>query len=120
MNRNQKALKIGTILLVLLAAFYLVIRFPLFYMMGSYDWLRVMTLISAGFICLFTMQGNFFSAAAAAFGYIISYLLAYLFRTVSTDPGGGRITNTWFLWTVIQLVIVAVSILLSRIKIRRK
>ena len=120
MNRNQKALKIGTILLILLAVFYLIIRFALFSMLGSYDWVRIMTLISAGLICLFAIQGNFFSATATTFGYLISYLLAYLFHTVSTDPGGGRITNTWFLWSVIQLVIVVLSVLLSRIRIRRK
>ena len=118
MRKNN--LKIGSVLLILLAVFYLIIRFALFSMIGSYDWLRIMTLVSAGLICLFTVQQNYFSASVTSFGYLISYILAYYLHTESQDPGGGRMTNTWYLWTVIELLLVGISVLIHFLISKRK
>ncbi len=92
--------------LLILGAGFLVTRFLLFAWMGSYDWHRVMILLSSAIVCLFSVNGCELTASCIPFLYVASYVAAYYFHTDGYDPGGGATSNTWYLWTAIYAVSV--------------
>ena len=106
--------KTGARLLVLGAGFF-VIRFPLFSWISSYDWHRVMILLSSAMIALFSINGYELTANCLPLLYIASYVAAHYFRTDGYDPGGGAISNAWFLWTLFFVASAAPVYLIDRV-----
>ena len=112
MNR-QLVVRTGIRLLVLCVGF-LVTRFPLFSLIGSYDWLRVMMLLSGALICLFSLTGQELTANIIPLSYVVTYIAAHYLSTDGQDPGGARTNNAWLLWTVFHIAVTVVAYLLDR------
>ena len=110
---NRLIIKTGIRLLVLCIGF-IITRFPLFSLIGSYDWLRVMMLLSGALICLFSLAGRDLTANAVALSYAITYVAAHYFSTDSYDPGGGRLNNAWLLWPTFHMAATAIAYFLDR------
>ena len=93
---------------------FLITRFPLFALIGSYDWLRVMVLLSGAMICLFSLTGHDLTANIIPVSYTVTYIVAHYLSTDGYDPGGGRTNNAWFLWLIFHLTITAILYLIDR------
>ena len=117
---NRLIVKTGLRLLVLCIGF-LITRFPLFSLIGSYDWLRVMALLSGATICLFSLTGRELAANVAPLSYAVTYVAAHYLSTDGQDPGGARTNNAWLLWTVFHIAVTAAAYLLGRMfHVKRK
>ena len=112
---DEKLIQKAGIRLLVLGAGFLVTRFPLFSWIGSYDMHRIMILLSGAMVCLFSVNGCELTANCLPFLYITSYIAAYYFRTDGFDPGGGAISNAWYLWIVMFVLSVALVYLIDRV-----
>lgn len=43
-------------------------------------------------------------------GYLIGSILAMLFNTDATDPGGGATNNAWQIWTITMLTFILIGL----------
>ncbi len=100
--------------LLILGIGFLITRFMLFTWLGSYDWHRVMILLSSAMVCLFSINRHELTANCIPFLYVASYIAAYYFHTDGHDPGGGATSNTWYLWTLIYVVSVLLAYVADR------
>ncbi|HZK10108.1 MAG TPA: hypothetical protein VFD08_03460 [Clostridia bacterium] len=80
---------------------YLLVRYGLFFLHGMKDWPLVLGFF--GFLCLLLAlyKDKKKMQLLCLVGYSLSFFLAKLFSSTSYDQGGGRLDNTWIIWTVL-------------------
>ena len=100
--------------LLALGAGFLITRFPLFSWIGSYDWLRVMVLLSGATVCLFSLTGRELTANVVPLSFAVTYIAAHYLSTDGQDPGGARTNNAWLLWTAFHIAVMAATYLIDR------
>ena len=94
----------------LLAGSYLFIRFPLFPLHGMKDWPLVLLACGTAVIVIAEVLKCRYVPFFAALGYLAGFLAGYVGQSDSYDPGGGRLNNLWWIWTLVFLTVIAIGI----------
>ena len=114
-NKNVPICRFIIIEIIILAVSYLVVRYPLFKLHGSYDAPNLGLLpavIGVAATAVIKWPNSFLGTS---FGYLLSFAIAQIFQKEYIDPAhGNTLHNNWFeIWIITYSVIVTVSILLD-------
>ncbi len=110
----------GFMAFILLVSSYLVIRYPLFELHGMNQWPLLLFALSAAVSFLSISEGNNTVCVATMIGYAGGFAIARLLAVEGTDPGGGRTSNLWQIWTAVLVVAIVVGFIISIIKKKNK
>ena len=107
---------IGFFLLVLS---WLFIRYPLFSLHGMKDWPLVLLAFGTAVIVVSEIRKCRYVPLFTALGYLASFLAGYLLQQDSLDPGGGRLNNLWWIWTLVFLAVIVIGIVVEILQKRK-
>ena len=117
---NKKNLAIHITCLCLLCIWFVLCRYGLLSLHGMYDLPELLF-----YIGILVLGISFFAKARlvpvfTAFAYITGFVLGMLFRSEGTDPGGGRTSSLWLIWTGVYLFVIVAAVVGEWIAVRRK
>ena len=121
-DRYVPAYKYIGIEILILFISYLIVRFPLFRLHGSFD-APLLAMIPAVFGLMATMIIRWpYSFMGTAFGYLISFVTAQIFKKEYIDPGhGNTLHNNWFeIWIITYSIIIVICIIMDMISAGRQ
>ena len=104
---NRKGLLAEMVLLVLVS--YIGIRYLLFDLHGMKQWPLVLGILSLIVLAAAYLARAGWVLLGAGAGYPCGFLIGWLLCSESVDPGGGRTSNLWIIWTASLLAIIALS-----------
>lgn len=90
--------------------FYFLCRYPLFELHGMKAYLIYSANFVVAVILLSWLLGGRILPYAASLSYGIGFAVGLLLRQEGTDPGGGRTSNLWIIWSVVILICVVCGI----------
>lgn len=73
---------------------------PLYLFLFDLIIIGISFLVKARFVPIFT-----------SFSYMFGFMVGLIFQTEGVDPGGGRTSNFWIIWTVVVVCAVISSVL---------
>ena len=103
-----------SIFIIILIVAFISVRFGLFELYKSYDAPIIALLPAIAGIILTVMFNYQITMTGTSFGYIVSFILAQLFKTEYIDPKrGNALYSNWFvLWLVIYSGIIVVCFIM--------
>ncbi|MBR2801566.1 MAG: hypothetical protein IKE21_03075 [Erysipelotrichaceae bacterium] len=107
---------IGFFLLVLS---WLLIRYPLFSLHGMKDWPLVLLAFGTVVIVTASFLKCRYVPLFTALGYLAGFLAGYVGQSDSYDPGGGRLNNLWWIWTLVFLTVIVIGIVVEILQKRK-
>ncbi len=108
MKKSTRELAFCTSFLLL---FYLLIRYPLFFIHGMKDWPLFMFFLAALSMLVFWFMDKRKMIFPGALFYILSFIAARFFSSKSLDLGGGKLDSTWKLWLIFYLLALILYLL---------
>lgn len=108
---------IGCLLLLGLA--FWVSRYLLLDWHGMKQWPEVLAAVGTVAVLFSTLWDARIVSAAVPAGYLTGFLAGKLFFQYSLDPGGGRASNYWKIWTAVFAVCLLISVGVQIIERRR-
>lgn len=106
-----------SIILLILSTYLL--THPLFFLHGMKEWpmlLFAVSLAMIGISLVFDLEGL---PLFTALGYGIGFLAAFYLQSEGTDPGGGRTSDLWIIWTGVFLGFILAGVIFALIRKRR-
>ena len=105
---------IGIELLILIIS-YLIVRYPLFRLHGSYDAPKLALLPAVIGVMATVIIRWPFSFEGTSFGYLLSFAISQIFRKEYIDPArGDALYSNWFeIWMITYSAIVIICIVLD-------
>ena len=93
------------------AAAYYAIEYLFFDLHGMKDWPLVLFIITELIVMISAAAKKTRVPRCATLGYIVGFILGVKFEQISYDPGGGAMSNTWKIWTIVLIVSVLIGVL---------
>ena len=93
----------------LLVGEWLFCRYALFALHGMREWPAVLFGLGAVVMTVAFFARAKWTVRAAAGGYLPAALLGVMTFQEGVDPGGGRTSNLWIIWTVSYLVLMVLG-----------
>ena len=108
--------------LLLLIPSYLIVRFLLFRLHGSYDAPLIAAGVSAVGVVITYLTRKPFVFEGTIYGYLISFGISQIFKKEYIDPNhGNTMHNNWFeIWIITYAVIIAICVIMDAILIRNE
>ena len=111
-----------SIFIIILIVSFISVRFGLFELYKSYDAPIIALLPAIAGIILTVMFNCQITMTGTSFGYIVSFILAQLFKTEYIDPKrGNALYSNWFvLWLVIYSGIIVLCFIMDCYRNKKK
>jgi len=106
--------------LLVLAAAYCLLRYPLFYLHGMRQWPLALFVCALAVSCVAARFNCAAVSMLAAIGYVAGFGAGLLFRSYGTDAGGGSTDNLWLIWAAVMACFIVAGVLVSAIRVRRE
>lgn len=106
--------------LSLLLVSYLIIRYPLYEIHYMQDWSLFMFVFSLVLSLLAFLRHKYITMYISVFSYSLAFVLGQVFKKISYDPGGGKLSNSWIIWTLSILIITFISWIIEVIFLKNK
>lgn len=91
--------KVGIISLCVLLASYLLFRYPLFGLHGMKEFPLVLLAVGIAVIVYFgIVKGGRIAPLYTTVGYIVGFICGCLLERITSDPGGGQLSDFWKFW----------------------
>ena len=114
MNKRKYYLTYAIALSSMLICFYL-IRYPLFRLHGMDDWPKLLFYFGLIVIGISFITNSKYVSLSIPLGYVLGFIIGYLFNEDSYDPGGGRLNNMWYIWMITYLACIGTSLIIELI-----
>lgn len=105
---------------MLLAGAWAVVRFAFFDAHGMKDWPAVLAVVGLVALILTWVTRTPILGYVVPVGYLVGYAIGEVLGTEGTDPGGGRTSTGWWLWTVGFLAILVGTAIARVLLVRRR
>ena len=102
--------------IIALAVSFVIVRYPLFNMHGSFDgpWLALLPAF-IGIIATFLRERKFLTIGTCI-GYLVSFFLSRLLSSNTLDPERGLIDNSFQLWIIIHILIIIFALIADKVE----
>lgn len=97
--------------LLTVAAAYYVIEYIFYDIHKMKDWPLVLFIMTELIVMISAAAKKTRVARCATLGYIVGFILGVRFEHISYDPGGGAMSNTWKIWTIVLIVSALIGVL---------
>lgn len=95
---------------------YWLIRCVFFDLHGMKDWPDFLAVLTLLVLAAALIKRKTWLSLAAGFGYPCGFITGFLFNQEGLDPGGGRTSNMWIIWTVCWIIFIIAGIVIERKK----
>lgn len=100
----------GVLCLLLLGIGFWICRYLLLDWHGMKQWPEVLAAVGVVAVILSTLWDARIVSAAVPVGYLTGFCIGRLWFRYSIDPGGGRTSNYWKIWTAVFAVCLLVAV----------